>query len=536
MTKRKVLLIAVLFALIVMAFALTVSAASNTPVKVKVQTSVGSREITTTVGKLFTVSETNNTYIITGIKSFDNYSLTAIKEVHIPYDASGIRVSSVFSSVDKIIIDDFSKVSVASLAGFTKLSTIEVGSSATVTFENGCLPNLVETLNFTGTTSTITFASSSFEGKTSIKNVNFGAGSKYILGQNCFKNTGIENLEIKDGAAITFSGTGAFSNCASLKTVYLGNGVTNVNNSPFDGCDALEMVYITSANNIADNTFRRGSGEKAQLKVYIHTTAQVTISSSAFTNRSSLGVVVCVLSTSTTSLSNCKYELHVGIPHAYKPASTTPTCYNSYVTDCPCGKASNAYYKLYQSGKSMQVVELVAGSNPGVPHRFNGVDTMSYENGIFQNGTYTLKCSVCNESENTERVASAVAVFAGYSVSESNIKAMVVGVRYNSTSLKLYEEFVGEDINFGIVLAAKDGIGNNKPLDANGNAISKSVYKLNMESQGIYDGTVKLTLNSASVMKEFVMSAYIKIGSKVYYIQGTELLDAPSTVKYTQFI
>ena len=125
MTKRKVLLIAVLFALIVMAFAITVSAAENTPVRVKVQTSVGSRELTTTVGKLFTITTVANStdYSITGIKSFDNYSVTAIKEIHIPFDATRVTITSAYPSVDKVIFDDYSNVTVSSLTGLTKLTS-----------------------------------------------------------------------------------------------------------------------------------------------------------------------------------------------------------------------------------------------------------------------------------------------------------------------------------------------------------------------------------------------------------------------------
>ena len=537
MTKRKVLLIVALFALLVMVFALTVSAADNTPVKVKVQTSIGSREINTTVGKLFTVATSGSEYIITGIKSFDNYSLTAIKEIHIPYDASAVRVTTIYSSVEKIIFDDYSKASVESLVGFTNLKDVQVGSSATVTFAASCLPNIVENMNFAGSKSTVTFSASCFTGKTSIKNINFGTNSKYNFGQNCFSNIGIESLELTDGATFTFNGTGAFSSCAKLKNVYLGTGVSNVNNSPFDACDALEMVYVAAATNIADYAFRRGSAEKSVLKVYIHTTAQVTISTNAFTNRSTLGVVVCALSTTATSFSSCKYELHVGIQHAYAPASTTQTCYNSYVTDCPCGQVKNAYYKLYQSGKSMQIIELVAGSNPNVPHNFASVDKISYENGIFQNGVYALKCAVCAQTEGVEKVASPMVNFAGYSVSQGSVAAIVVGVRFDSTSVKMYEQATGEDITFGIVLSSVDAIGRSNPLDANGNVASTKVYKYNMEGLGIYDGTLKLSnLTSGTINREYILAGYIKLGGSVYYIQGKELSSAVNSVKYSQFI
>lgn len=538
MTKRKVLLIAVLFALIVMAFAITVSAAENTPVRVKVQTSVGSRELTTTVGKLFTITTVANStdYSITGIKSFDNYSVTAIKEIHIPFDATRVTITSAYPSVDKVIFDDYSNVTVSSLTGLTKLTSIQVGASSNITFESGCLPNNVATMDFIGSKSNIKFGTSCFESEASVKTLNFGADSKYSFGQNCFKNTSIENLVLTDGATFTFDGTGAFANCTKLKYAYIGKGVTEIKNSPFDGCEALEMVYINGAISITDNAFR-SSAEKAQLKVYIHTTAQVAIGTSAFAGRSSKGVVVCVLATNITSLSSCKYELHVGIQHAYTPAHSTPTCYTSYVTDCPCGQVKNAYYKLYASNASAREVKIEAGSNPGVPHDFSKVDYMSYDDGIFCSGVVSLKCKICDELEGIDRIAAPLVDFAGYSVTQVGAMGMVVGIRFNSVSIGYYEQSLGKDINFGMVLAAKDGIGSNNPLDANGNAISRSVYKLDMEAAGIFDGTLKLTnFTSATVRKEFVLSGYIKIGSDLYYIQGKELKDKPIAVNYTQIM
>ena len=56
MIKRKVMLILALVSILALIFAITAFAADNTPVKVKVQTSIGVRDVTTTVGKIFTTT------------------------------------------------------------------------------------------------------------------------------------------------------------------------------------------------------------------------------------------------------------------------------------------------------------------------------------------------------------------------------------------------------------------------------------------------------------------------------------------------
>ena len=57
-----------------------------------------------------------------------------------------------------------------------------------------------------------------------------------------------------------------------------------------------------------------------------------------------------------------------------------------------------------------------------------------------------MECSVCGTLEGKERSAAPVVEFLGYSVSESGNRAVVTGVRFNYTSLKLYEEINGEEL------------------------------------------------------------------------------------------
>lgn len=526
-------------AILAMLFAITAFAADNTAVTVKVQTSVGVRDINTTVGKLFSTTPSGSGYVITGVKNnFDGYSASSIRELHIPYDATEVNFTTSNTYIKTIVFDDYSTAKITSLSGLTGLKTVKVKSSATISFGANCIPNSVEELLFEGTGGNIIFSASCFKDKTNLKRVSFKDGCKYSLGANCFQNTGLTDVSLVDGSSFAFSGTGAFYGCKSLKNVYLGNEIKTITNTPFENCGNLEIVYIAGATNIADYTFRTASSgdgaEQCQLKAYIHTPSSVTIGANTFTNRNTYGVIVCALSPSVTSLNSCKYEIHAGIPHAYKEASKD-TCYNTYTTDCPCNQVKNAYYKLYVKGQSEKIVELISGSNPNVPHLFASAAAIDYPNGIDKSGIVQAKCSVCGTLEGFEKNAPAIVEFPGYSISTSGTKSMVVGIRFNSVSIKQYKEVYGVDIEFGIVAASSTRLGSVAPLKADGSAYSNAVMKHDMSSLNMYEGTVKLSNLSATLQRQhFVLSGYIKIGNEINYIQQNGVSRVASTVSYIQ--
>ncbi len=548
MTKRKVILAAVFFVLAVMMFALTSFAAINTEVTVVVQTISGKKtmnDVKVEEVYNYTLDSDGSGYTITGVKSFRGYGISAIKEIEIPYGAVKVNLTSSNSSLETLNLkggSDTSGATVISLSGLTRLKTIVIGSSCDATFKANCAPDSLSGITSVGGDATITFEADAFSGKKTITNLSFGAGNTYKLGKNCFKGIGIASLDLVDGAQFTFDGDGAFYGCAVLKRVYVGDKVDKLQKAAFDNCSNLDIVYIANATAVEDNTFRLATSgeyaEKKQIKVYIHTTSAVSIGQNAFVGRRNYGAVVCALSSSVTSFNDCKYELHNGIPHAYTPASATPTCYNTYKTDCPCGQVKNAYYELYRSGQSKQIVTLISAENPDVPHTFTSAKSISFANGINNPGVVEAKCSACGTLEGSKRTAPAIVVFSGYSVSESGKRGIAVGIRFNSVSLKQYEDVTGETIDFGIVLSSANVLNGANPLKDNGDAYSsKTVYKHDMSGLGYYESTLKLTgLTSATVNTEFVLSGYIKIGDKIFYIDNGGISDKVTTVKYSSLL
>ena len=547
MTKKKVLLFAVMVACLIVLLSLTAFAA-NEPVSYKVLTAGGVMERTTTVGVLFNVSNTNGTRIINGINStVDGFASSKIIEVHVPNGIAEVNIATLENtSVQTIVFDYYCQANVSNLKGLKGLKTISVaGVESQLTFGANCAPQGLTEVLVTAPRATITFAANAFSGITSLTTLQLGKAidpqkpSSFTFGAACFQNTGLEELVLDDDyATYNFSGASAFSNNAKLKRVHLGATVKAIGETTFDYCSALEFVYAQSLTTVPENTFRVSANtEKNPLKVYIHTTQRVTLNANAFNSRTVKGVIVCALETSVTSLSNCKYELHYGVQHKYEPSSDTPTCYTTYVTDCSCGRVGNAYYKLYESGKAVQTVKLVAGSNPDVPHTYTGAYRLEYENGIENSGVVELKCSVCGTLEGKERSAAPIVEFLGYSVSESGNRALVTGVRFSYTSLKLYEEINGEELEYGLVMASSAVLNGNAPITESGAAYSSGVYLLNMANNSLYESTVKLSnIKDTMVDTEFVFSAYIRIGNKVAYYQGDGVTEMPSAVTYSQIV
>lgn len=543
MTKRRILLIVAMVSVLMLLFSITAFAA-NEPVSYKVQTENGVLERTTTVGKLFNVVSSGNSRIIKGInEKVDGFPAGKILEVHVPTGITEINIDTENSSVETIVFDQYCNTKVTSLVKFKGLKTISVfGNEATLTFGANCVPNGLESVIVTSPRASLIFSESAFKDVTSLKKLVLvpstvnNSSSSYSFYASSFQNTGLEELILPSGAVTyTFSGSSAFSNCANLKYVYLGEAVSSIKSNMFVNCKALEMVYAEAVTEIADSAFKTSVGENSVLKVYNHSEKRTTVNSKAFEGRSAKGVILCALDLSTTSLSNCKYEIHFGIPHKYTPASDKPICYTSYVTDCPCGKVANVYYKLYQSSNTKgETVKLIAGPNPEIPHSYTSVYMLEYSEGIDKPGVAELKCGVCGTLEGVTRVMAPVVEFPGYSVSEFGDKAMMVCVRYNYDSLKKYEEFKGEELDFGLVMAAYIQLDGNNPLTNEGEAYSNSVYNLKMSSLGLYESTLKLNLKDTMLDTEFILAAYIKVGDKIVYIQGDGEKGKPESVSYSK--
>ncbi len=547
MTRKKLLLFTAMVCFVVVLFALTAFAA-NEPVSYKVNIAGTVIERFTTVESVYNLSTSSNgDRVIVGIKStVEGFSSSQITEIHIPYGIADVSFTVVNSSVQTIIFDDYCSAKVSNLKNLKGLKRIEIaGQEAQITFSTDCAPATLTEFVVTAPRTNVVFSSGAFKDKTNLTTLDFGKSadtakpSTFTFNANCFQNIGIESLVLNDQfTTYKFSGASVFLNCLNLKTLYFGKNISTVGSQTFDGCTALEFVYMESITSFTNYTFRVPAGtEKSLLKIYIHTEGRVTVGQEAFAGRTAKGVIVCALETTSTNFNNCKYELHYGVQHLYSPSSETPTCYTSYVTDCPCGRIGNAYYKLFVNKADKGTVKYVTGANPDVPHTFTSAHRLEYANGIDNGGTVELKCSICGTLEGKTRTAAPIVDFPGYSVSESGSRAIVVGVRFNYTMLKQYEQLLGEELEFGLVMAAESQLNGNAPITNSGLAYSNSVFLLNMSKNNIFDSTLKLSnIKDTMLDTKLIMSAYMKIGDKITYFQEDGATDVPLSITYSQFM
>ena len=518
----------------------------NLATKVTVMTANGEKIIDTTLGAIFEItSPSKSEYVIVGINAIEGYSIDSVLGATIPWGITGVSISKTNEHIKFLTFDDGCELTVTSMKALTALETINIGK-CTVKFASACAPASVTAIKTVKSGGTVTFEASSFKDITALKELELMSGSTYSFGANSFQNTGFESLSFADGAVVAFSGAQAFYGCTNLKELYVGTGITQLNNKPFDCCGTLELIVLMDVTYISDYCFCASTSganvEKAPLKFYSHATTSVTIDANAFANRNNHGVTVYMPSTNRTSFSSCKYELHYGIPHAYTLTKIEPTCTTEgafkYVTDCVCQDNKSAIYKLYKSGKSdYEIVEMLTEAIPVIPHEYNTVSSLKFNGGFDKYGTLEYACDMCSQNSEEKQSVFPLVTFTGYSVSEFKSGAMTAGFRVDSNTLKLVEEVTGNKVEFGMVLAASSLLRGRNPLDNTGNIIDDGVFKLDMKKLGYYESSVKIANMAQNLYNaKFVMSGYISISGNILYIQGNGNAQKPAEVSYNQIL
>ncbi len=555
MSKRRILLFSIMTALVALLFSVTVFAV-NEDVYFKVVTDKGTiKEEHATVGELFNVTNTGGDRIISGIASEVNgYKLDRIIEVSVPNGIRKVNIVDPFPSIKTIVFGDLCIADIK-ITGLTGLETIKVeGTGHNLTFNDTCVNTAapLKEIIIDSKNATIIFNDNCFKNVTALKSITFSAGANddsctYTMKANSFKNTGLESLKLIDNAKFVFtdvSGTSfydsIFANCAQLTDVYVGNTIKTIDKNMFANCPKLETVYVSAATDIKGSAFKITEGsEENVLGFFVHSQKNVNLDTNTFAGRKTKGVVVCVLSTGIDKLNDCKFELHVGIQHTYYEVKDG-SCYTYYGTECPCGRVSNAYYRLYigSGGKIEQTkeVKIVPFANAGGEHSYTQANRIEYADGIHKAGVVVLRCAVCGAVDDVERVSAPIVTFLGYSVSEfGDSRSVIAGVEFDYLAMKHYESVMGNTFEFGMVMASKQVIGENSPLKADGSAYSDKVLVLDMSGNGDYETSIRINgLSEEMLDAEFVISAYVLVGKEIKYFQGDGALKTPQSISYSQ--
>ncbi|MBQ3040739.1 MAG: leucine-rich repeat protein [Clostridia bacterium] len=197
------------------------------------------------------------------------------------------------------------------------------------------------------------------------------------------------------------------------------------------------------------------------------------------------------------------------------------------MTVCPAGSAT--IYKCDGCGDTYKETDETFISNTHEYSFENGAILVNliYENdNYFLGGTMTVKCAFCDAETVPEEKYDSIFEAIGYSMSEEE-SYIYHEIRVNKEAIKVYEEFSGKTIQYGVVAAvANDG----KPLsiDAEGNLITAEQAVAADMTNSIYSKiTIKLSGVPAGVGVN--CNAFVIVDNTISYLCGNQILEAAET-------
>ncbi len=229
--------------------------------------------------------------------------------------------------------------------------------------------------------------------------------------------------------------------------------------------------------------------------------------------------------------------------------SVTPTGdKGTYVYDYKSADCENpATVKLYTlDDKNGSYDEAYSLENPKLGHGFDAskIIGVSYES-YLEKGTYTSNCIRCENGIAKESVPSAEALynFVGYSTPEDGSYGIVASFSVNKKAMELYESKTGKSLSYGIVAGAKSLLGDNNPLDKDGNTVTLekgSVIKAEITREYVSYDFIITGMNENQLDAELVIATYVEITEKdgenvtksVVYLQSTQKTENLSVISY----
>ena len=422
----------------------------------------------------------DNTYRLTGVKAFGEYSATDIIEINIYGGITDINISVSNSSISKMNILDGATVTISSFASLSALTEINIGK-ATVNFAGGA-NSVIKTIKSEVAGAKVSFGSAIFKKKASLTELKMCAGSEYTFASDSFRECGLKELIFPDNSIINW-GTASFAECQYLEYIYFGSniGVKKVNNDAavFDGISRLSKVVIMDLNYLGQWAFSTKNpgatyGPLCDLTMYIHST-DMTFNSNCLNNRKGdyNVYIYTVQQTLPGSISNCNFTIYQGIPHEYVEGDLAPTCTETgadgYTTNCVCGNqlsGSVDVKKYVNSFEEFEELKYQSIEIPALGHTTDGeISNIAYLSDYMSTGDITYVCTRCSKEHTIENGAKAMFKFRGYSIKEDGT-AFCIDFGINAKAISEYEKANNLTINVGIFTASADKLGSLSPIEA----------------------------------------------------------------------
>ena len=146
---------------------------------------------------------------------------------------------------------------------------------------------------------------------------------------------------------------------------------------------------------------------------------------------------------------------------------------------------------------------------------------------FMENGCMELICTECGNIKSEP--VSAIFDFLGYSVSTFGTVSFSVGYKINFDALNAYEENANVTLSYGILAVAKDKLGDNTPLDENGNAtvLSSGAVVVSPTLERIhtyFDGIISGFSTDEQKNAEILLCAYVIVTDAEDNITGISYL------------
>ncbi len=162
-------------------------------------------------------------------------------------------------------------------------------------------------------------------------------------------------------------------------------------------------------------------------------------------------------------------------------------------------------------------------------HSFDKTVSYSYNDGNFlSSGKKTLACSNKGCTKTEDANADALVDSLGYSIREYQKNdytyySLATSYIFSANEIKAYAESLGKDYEYGIICYLPSVIGNDQPIDGEGEP-DVTVLKINYTGKnGVCDLTIPSIIKDMA-KDEFVFAAYLKFGKDVYYIQSDRII------------
>ncbi len=503
----------------------------------------------------------DNTYEITGLKDFGEYSVDNITSVSIPIGVKTLNFNQNNDTLTKIDILDGANVTINSFSKFTAVTEINIGAS-TVIFKTGCSNNSIKSIYSNKEGAYVSYETKVFSGKLSLENVTFSTNSDYILAGEAFGDcTSIKEIILPDYSRPQFTGSAFWQN--NIEYIYVGRGIKSLNNDPFNRNYKLKKAILMEVNSFPngwtfcysfdwanDNDPTTGPAE-----IYIHSDT-LSLANDAFYQSHGITVYTNAPITSGNAFSGCQsktvdgvtypaYTIVYGIGHKLVEAtseaeSCTEMGLKGYKGDCPCGEfvKGSVTVKVFTGQKTnsntYEEITYTTEEIPGKGHTEGTILSIAYNNGYMSKGTKTCICADCsNEYVEAEPTAEALFEFLGYSMPENGDLSITIGFIANNNAIAKYEELTKVRFEYGVVAAIASKLDGKAPLDES--LVNVPVVKATIDNKYPTFDFIISGFNAEQLDLEVVMAAYVIDGDSLVYLQDTQT-DLPVSISINKYL